>query len=63
MALLERMPAGPITVDVDAAGSTVRLDGAGTVATARVLDAEFPRFRALLPNEIPHTFTADAKQL
>ena len=63
VALLERMPAGPITVDVDAAGSTVRLDGAGTVATARVLDAEFPRFRALLPNEIPHAFTADAKQL
>lgn len=63
VALLERMPAGPITVDVDAAGSTVRLDGAGTVATARVLDAEFPRFRALLPNEVPHTFTADAKQL
>lgn len=63
VALLERMPAGPIAVDVDAVGETVRLDGAGTVATARVLDAEFPRFRALLPAESPHTFTAEAKEL
>lgn len=63
VALVARMPAGPITVELDRAAQTARLSGAGMVATMRVLDGEFPRFRQLLPSEAPHALSVDVKEL
>lgn len=54
-AIVKALPDGPVTVSVHGQAGQVTVRGGSTVSTIRLIDAEFPRFRQLMPD----TFTSN----
>jgi DNA polymerase-3 subunit beta len=54
-AIVKTLPDGPVTVSVHGQAGQVTVGGGGTASTVRLIDAEFPRFRQLMPD----TFTSN----